>query len=68
MEQLLLKMNHKVDQANNEREEFKIEADMSKIDRIKLDEKMIYMKQQFEDFKEQTKGIQDACDKKVNDK
>jgi len=31
MEQLLLKMNHQVDQAQSSKEDFKIEADMSKI-------------------------------------
>jgi hypothetical protein len=51
MEQLLLKMNHEVDQANQSREEFKVECEMSKIEKIRLEERTNAVREQFNELK-----------------
>jgi hypothetical protein len=51
MEQLLLKMNHEVDQANQSREEFKVECEMSKIEKIRLEERSNAVREQFNELK-----------------
>lgn len=62
MEQLLLKMNHQVEQANSEKEEIKIEADMAKIDKIRLEERVNYSKTQFDELNQRVKTLADESD------
>ena len=57
MEQLLLKMNHTVDQANQAKEEYRIEAEMARIDKIKLEERLNYLRDQYEDLKNRTNTL-----------
>ena len=57
MEQLLLKLNHKIDEAQASREEFKIESDMSKIREIRLEEKTNYLKLQYDEMLSSTKSL-----------
>jgi len=52
MEQLLLSMNHQVDQSNSAREDFKIEADMLRVEKIRLEERSNYTREQFSELKE----------------
>jgi len=68
MEQLLLKMNHEVDQANQSREEFKIESEMSKVEKIRLEERTNAVREQYNELKQKISTMQDEFDKKLNQK
>lgn len=45
MEQLLLQMNHSVDEAKSEKEQLKIQVEMTKVDKIRIEEKSVYLSQ-----------------------
>tara|TARA_B110000285_G_C15076470_1_gene591052 strand:+ start:846 stop:1037 length:192 start_codon:yes stop_codon:yes gene_type:complete len=53
MEQLILQINHSIDKANSEKSEMKVELDMCRVEKIKIDEKSHYLMQQYEQLKEQ---------------
>ena len=52
MEQLILKMTHQVDQANGEKEQAKVELDMERIEKIRIEEKQNYLREQYDQLKE----------------
>ena len=64
----MLKLNHKVDEANASCESYKVDAEMSKIQSIKLEERTNYLKQQYDEMVASTKKIQEEFDSKINDK
>lgn len=68
MEQLLLRLNHTVDQANSEKDIAKNEAEQSKIHAIRLEEKVSYLDRQFAEFKQSTSQVADDYQKKLSDK
>ena len=48
MEQLHRQYNHTIDQAKSEKEEVKVELEMCKIDKIRIEEKSQYLREQYD--------------------
>ena len=68
MEQLLLKMNFQMDEANKDKENIKIEMEMHKIEKIRLEERTNFMREQQDELKSKLSSINDEYDKKLNSK
>ena len=56
MEQLILKLNHQIDQANSERDVAKADVEMRTIDKITAEEQSKYLRMQHDELK--TKALQ----------
>lgn len=67
-EQLILRLNHQIDQVNSGREEIKIELDSCKIEKIRLEEQMNYVKSQHLQLQETLTEIQEEFDEKIKNK
>jgi len=58
MEQLILKLNHQIDQANSERDVAKADVEMRTIDKITAEEQSKYLRLQHDELK--TKALQQS--------
>lgn len=68
MEQLLLRLNHQVDQSKDEREQANIELDIFKIEKIRLEEQTNYLKEQMQQLKEQNMKQAEEFERKLKEK
>lgn len=68
MEQLLLRINHSIDQAKQEKEEMKVDLELAKIEKIRIEERANFMQQEYADLKQMVQTQQESFDKKMKDK
>lgn len=68
MEQLILKLNHQIDQANSERDAAKTELEMRTIEKIKAEEQSKYLRMQHDELKAKALQQSEEFDKLMTQK